>query len=160
MPARPSGGSVVQVSCLLYRFCLSYGTIKNREANKPDSVSTVIYLSNLPRSAHPILHRVIGRAALDHCYTWSCTRTGFTLHHPVTGMNGGLLHRLFTFSPGKPEVVCFLWHWPLQRICSSAPAVNPAFTAGEPAAYCSWVSGLSSPGRRSDSLCFPEKNFI
>ena len=89
------------------RLCLSTDKRynKKREANKPDSVSAAIYLSNLPRNAYPVCTGQLGRAALRHCCTRSCTLTGFIMHHHVTVMNGGLLHRLFTFSPGKPEVV-------------------------------------------------------
>ena len=61
--------------------------MKKREANKPNSVLAVIYLSNLPRSVskdldeQPFSFRgesLPGRAEKQRCCTRSCTRRGLS----------------------------------------------------------------------------------
>ena len=59
--------------------------------------------------------RELGRAALERSLS-DLAPGGVCLATTVTRRAGGFLHHRFTLTAGKPEAVCFLWHFPASHL--------------------------------------------
>ena len=53
---------------------------------------------------------------------WSCSVWGLPCHH-LYRRRGALLPHLFTLTPGEPEAVFSLWHWPSLSLDAQIPDV-------------------------------------
>src|SRR6478735_10273292 len=57
----------------------------------------------------------LGRTTLERSLS-GLAPGGVCLATTVARRAGGLLHHRFTLSAGKPEAVCFLWHFPASHL--------------------------------------------
>ena len=80
------------------------------DAGAGDHPSSVAVADTVVRST-----RELGRAALERSLS-DLAPGGVCLATTVTRRAGGLLHHRFTLTAGKPEAVCFLWHFPASHL--------------------------------------------